>query len=107
MENISIRQGETFEMGIECDDTSALSVRFLATSEGVAYIDEIEQFIDGQATIRTEATNIPLGDYEFTLTITYSDGVIDILPDSSECSGDDCALPVLTICKTNNPQVIS
>lgn len=106
MENISIRQGETLELTVECDDESAVSVRFLATQEGVPYIDKTAQFVDGVATIRTDDTGHPLGDYKFTLTMLYSDGVVDILPDASDC-GDNCDLPTLTICESNVAGIVS
>lgn len=103
MEDISIRRGETLELGIEADDTSAVSVQLVATNgDGDVLIDETELFEDGEATIRTNDTLIPLGDYEYTLTIVYSDGAVDILPDPDDCD-DECDLPKLTICKSNKP----
>ena len=97
---MSIRRGETLQIPIEADDESAVSVRFLVTKNGVSYIDETEDFVDGKATISTDDTYIPIGDYEFSYTMTYSDGVIDILPDTDDCDGD-CELPVFTVCKSN------
>jgi hypothetical protein len=106
MENISIRRGETLELPVEVDDESALTVRFVATQDDTVYIDQLESFDDdGRATIHTNNTFIPLGEYEFTLSITYSDGIVDILPDASDCDGS-CELPKLIICKSNVPEVV-
>ena len=100
--DISIRQGETLQIPITADDTSAVSVRFQAAQDGVVYIDEEENFtiVDGKAvaTISTQNTTLPVGEYEYMLTITYSDGVIDKLPDPQNCDGD-CSLPALNICE--------
>lgn len=101
-EDISIRRGETFELSIEADDETAVSVRLVAVnSDSVVYIDETAEFnSSGEATIQTDDTFIPLGNYEYTLTITYSDGVVDILPDPDMCD-DDCDLPKIKVCKSN------
>lgn len=111
MENlsISIRRGETLEYPVEADDESAVSVRLLATNDdGDSIFDLTEPFVDGEATLRTDETFVPLGAYEFTLTVTYSDDVVDILPDPDGCDGE-CELPILTVCKSNipDPEVVS
>lgn len=105
MDTITIRQGETLQIPITVDDTSAISVRFVAAdSTGIIIIDETEAFAtnDGKATatIFTNDTLIEAGEYEYMLQINYTDNVIDILPDSSDCSGGDCALPKLIICES-------
>lgn len=99
--DITIRQGETLQLPIENDDESAISVQFQAALDNVIYIDETENFVDGKATIITNDTNHPLGDYEYMLTVIYEDGVVDKLPDPANCVDDDCALPTLTICQGN------
>lgn len=109
MEDISIRRGETLELPIEADDESAVTVQFVATDEdGAVWIDETEPFVDGEANIRTEETYIPLGVYDYTLTVVYSDGIIDILPDPDECD-EECELPKFIVCKSNkpDPEVVS
>lgn len=106
MDNLSVRQYETLEFAVEADDDSAVTVRFIASQNGTVFIDELESFINGEATIRVLEVDIPLGEYEYTLTITYSDETVDILPDADEC-GDDCDLPTLTVCKSNMPEVVS
>ena len=108
MENLSIRRGSTLELPVEADDESALSVRFLATDdEGETVFDITEQFVNGKATLVDDDTFVPLGSYEFTLTVTYSDG-IDVLPDPDNCD-DECELPTITVCKSNipDPEIVS
>lgn len=99
--DITIRQGETLQIPIVADDTSALSVQFQVASEGIVYIDEVETFtiVDdkAEATIETNATNLETGEYQYMLTITYSDGAIDKLPDPDNCDG--CDLPKFIVCE--------
>lgn len=102
--DITIRQGETLQIPIEADDTSAVSVQFQAALDGVVYIDETESFVIGNdgkatATIFTNDTLLETGDYEYMLTVTYTDGVIDILPDPDGCLDGDCELPKLIVCQ--------
>lgn len=103
--DITIRQGETLQIPITINDTSAESVRFVASSdtEGVV-IDLTQQFeiVDGKATatIFTNNTLIETGEYSYMLVVTYADDVVDILPDASECQGDDCELPKLIVCES-------
>lgn len=97
--DIRIRQGETLQIPITADDDSAISVQFQVAQNGTIYIDETELFVDGEATISTDDTNHPTGEYEYMLTITYSDGVIDKLPDSDSCE-EGCELPKLIICES-------
>lgn len=100
--DITIRQGETLQIPIVADDTSAVSVQFQVAQEGIIYIDETEAFtiVDdkAEATIETNDTNLATGEYEYMLTITYSDGVVDKLPDVDSCDGD-CALPKFIVCE--------
>jgi len=100
MENLVIRQGETLELSVKTDDDSATTVQLLATKEGSTFIDKTEPFVNRVAVLRTNDTIIPLGEYEYSLTVVYSDGFIDELPDTQDCEGD-CDFPTLTICKSN------
>lgn len=103
--DIKIRQGETLQIPVTINDPSAESVRFVAASQsGEVVLDITEQFTvtdnKATATIFTNDTLIPTGDYSYMLVVTYADEVVDILPDSSECSGDDCKLPLLIVCES-------
>lgn len=97
--DITIRQGETLQIPIEADDLSAISVQFQVALDGVIYIDVTENFVEGKATIFTNDTLLAIGEYEYMLTITYADGVIDKLPDPEECQTGDCELPKLIVCQ--------
>lgn len=100
--DLSIRQGETLAITITNEDLSADTAQLLVEdTNGNVVINVTENFTtsDGIRTVelRTEDTNFAVGDYSYMLVITYSDGVIEKLPNISEC--DDCDLPVLKICK--------
>lgn len=102
--DITIRQGETLQIPVTINDTSAETVRFVVANEGVIILDITEPFTVGEgkatATISTDDTLIETGEYPYQLVVTYTDGVVDILPDPNECSGDDCELPKLIICES-------
>ena len=99
MNTITIRRGETLQIPVEADDLSAVSVRLLVTKNNIIYLDETENFVEGKATLSSNDINFPVGDYEYSLTMVYEDGVIDILPDVAEC--DDCELPTFKVCESN------
>lgn len=103
--DITLRQGETLQIPVEADDLSAQTVQFQAVKDGIIFIDETESFVDGKATIFTNDTLLEIGEYQYMLTITYSDGVIDKLPDPSACLNGDCELPQLIICQGVFPGV--
>ena len=105
MDAITIRQGETLQIPVTINDTSAETVRFVVADEnGAIVIDITENFTvadnKATATILTNETLIETGEYSYQLVVTYSDDVVDILPDASECQGDDCELPKLIVCES-------
>ena len=103
MDKISVRQGETFQLPVEIDDTTAQTVQLLVWNDTLTIINETEPFNDGKATIDAGIITSDVGTYNYSVTITYSDGVVDILPDVNECT--DCDLPVFEICE-GNPEVV-
>lgn len=110
MDNLQIRQGETFTLNIESDDLSATTVRIVAKKANeTAVIDETANFAteDGKrlATITTSDTNLPIGTYLYMLTLTYADDSIKKLPDASNCEQGDCDFPELTICEALDLEV--
>lgn len=100
--NISIRQGETLELDFTIDDLTAETVRLIVENDDGIIINEVANFstVSGKrvASISTTNTNHDLGEYEYMLSVTYSDGVVEKLPDVAGC--EDCDLPTLTICKS-------
>lgn len=100
--DITIRQGETLQIPIVDDDTSAVSVQFQVVQDGVIYIDETENFVivdnQAQATIETNDTNLDTGVYHYMFTVTYSDGVVKKLPSPDEGCNGDCELPDFIVC---------
>lgn len=98
--NIQIRRGETLELTVTADDSTAETVNLLArASDDTIVINETATFTDSVATIRTSDTDLDVGDYDYMLTVTYADGYIEMLPDAADCDDEDCTLPVLTICE--------
>jgi hypothetical protein len=109
MDTITLRQGETLELSVTADDLTAITLQLLVADEDDSIvIDVTENFttVDGKriATIQTNDTNLPVGDYQYMLKLTYPDDVIEMLPDTASCD-DDCSLPVLSICKSLSQEV--
>lgn len=107
--NITIRQGETLQVGFSADDLSAQTVRLVAVDEGgQVVVDELASFstVDGKrvASISTENTLLAVGEYEYMITIEYQDGTLEKLPDADLCEGD-CELPKLIVCKAIDLEV--
>lgn len=109
MDNIALRRGETLELTITADDLTADTILFTAANDDGIVISETANFstVDGDrvATIKTDDTLIDVGEYSYMLTITYSDGVVDKLPDADSCEDDGCDLPTLTICEAIDLEV--
>ena len=99
MNKISVRQGETFQLPVEIDDSSALTVQLLVWNDTTIIIDETMSFTGGKATVDAGIISANVGLYSYSVTITYSDGVVDILPDVNECT--DCDFPVFEVCEGN------
>lgn len=111
MKDETIRQGESFEVTITDQDTTAESAKITITNSDVSVsISETANFnqqtVDGQLVAIATISFIPelvIGDYKYMYTITYSDGKISKLPDVSRCSGD-CELPKFSVCEANDVQ---
>lgn len=99
MNNITIRQGETLQIPVTIDDDSAERVTLQVISGSMELLSITDEFVDGQATISVDELMLPLGTYEYMLTVFYVDGVIDKLPDVANCSDDDCSLPSFKVCE--------
>ena len=100
-DTITVRVGETLQVPIIIDDVSADTVNFKAWNDDGVIIDETENFVvvgtNAEATISLIVTD-PAGTYNYLLTVTYSDGVVEKLPDLTDCEGD-CETPELIICE--------
>lgn len=101
MDKISVRQGETFQLPVEIDDTTAQTVQLLVWNDTLTIINETEAFEDGKATIDAGIITSDVGMYNYSVTITYSDNVVDILPDITDCT--ECEFPEFEVCE-GNPQ---
>lgn len=99
MNNITIRQGETLQLPITIDDGAAETVLFQIIKNNKSVSETIAIFENKKANILIEQLMLPIGEYRYMLTITYTDGIIDKLPDVSDCNDDSCELPTINICE--------
>lgn len=97
--DISIRVGEDLEMSGRTDDETVDNVVLKVWDNNGVKITSKVDFIDGVATIEAGKVTLTPGEYHYSLTVTYKDGKVDILPDSDTCSGIECDFPKLTVCK--------
>lgn len=102
--DISIRQGETLILSTTNDDLTADTLQLIVTDpDNNVVINETANFTTTNgvrgAEIRTDDTDLAVGDYTYMLVVTYEDGTIEKLPDTSDCE-DDCSLPTLKVCES-------
>lgn len=95
MNKITVRQNETFQLPMTVDDSSAQTVTLKVWGDS-EIINETVTFVDNEATIDADLIESPVGVYNYSITVTYSDGVVDILPDVTGCT--DCKFPEFEIC---------
>lgn len=99
MDKISVRQGETFQLPVEIDYTTAQTVQLLVWNDTATIINETEPFNDGKATLDAGVIGSDVGLYSYSVTITYSGSEVDILPDITDCT--ECDFPEFEICEGN------
>lgn len=99
MNNITVRRGESLQLPITIDDESAVNVTLQIIKDDTEVVRITEYFVDKNATIFIEEVIIPVDEYKYMLTVVYSDGVIDKLPDISDCHDSGCDLPNLIVCE--------
>lgn len=100
MSDITVRQGQTFELPVKVDDASATDVTLDVWNEDGTIITATANFVNKEATIEGGVIVDEVGDYSALVTINYSDGAIDILPLQTGCSdGNPCKFLTFQICE--------
>ena len=95
----TVRKGETLEMSGRTNDPSVTTVTLKVWDDTGVKLTVPATFVDNKATIEAGTITLPIKDYQYSLTVAYSDGKTDILPNPEYCDGsDDCAFPKLTVC---------
>ena len=101
--DLRVRQGATLQIPIVADDVTATTAILDVFKDGVIYLTVSEPFVinDGKAetTLIEETVTLDIDDYEYTITVEYSDGFTEIYPDPDDCMDDDCSLPTFTVCE--------
>jgi hypothetical protein len=106
MENLSVRKQATLPLTLIIDDgDDAISAKITISKDDVIYREVVAAVATSQAdlTLDTSDTDLPLGIYDYMITITYTGGVVEKLPETDGC--DDCELPTLEICEANDVEV--
>lgn len=84
------------------DEEGASTATITLSQEGVVKLTHTATF-DGlvaDLTLSDEQTELPIGEYDYMVTLDYEDGTTEKYPDVSGCK--DCTLPTLTICVAND-----
>jgi len=108
MDTITFRQGETVPLPIEIDDDQAVQAIFTVTdSDDVVILQITEPFVDNVANIELSSTQtlLPVGTYNWQITIDYGDDKFVKLPDNTDC--EECGLPELIVCAANDLDGVS
>lgn len=91
METIKVRYGESFDLKLESDDVTAQTVTLFVGKEGaLPKITVPANFVSGIAFLEgtPDSTKIPLGEYKYQLTVTFSDGKVRKYPTAEDCEVD-------------------
>lgn len=105
MKNFRIYWGETLNAIVTIDDPDAVSATL--TISTIPQIVKTDNFVNGEADVSVSAieTQLPLGKYEYQLKVVYGNGIIDKMPDISNCL--DCSLPTVTIMASLDMPLVS
>ena len=104
MNDMNVRWGATLPLTLTNDeeaDTATITI----SQDDVIVLTKSASFVDLEAdlTLTAEETELDPGVYDYMITIEYADGTIEKYPDIEGC--DDCTLPTLTVCDTNDNEV--
>lgn len=99
MDDYSVYQSETLRLTVTVEETGAETAELVAVSDTDSFTNEVN--FDGL--VADLSTNIAAdqepGEYSYYIRIEYDDGSTDILSSSDGCDGDDCEMPLITVCE--------
>lgn len=99
-DNMQIRQGARLNFTIYQADPSSVSATFIAQFEDNVITDTVN-YVDGIAVFQFDSPDTDVvGVYEYQINENFSTGSPDIYPNADDCTGGDCELPTLEICKS-------
>jgi hypothetical protein len=102
MDDMTVRKGATLPITVTNDEDGAVSALLTISKDDVIYKSKSASFVDDVAdlTLSTSDTDLPLGVYDYMITVTYDDGTVEKYPDTDAC--ESCTLPTLTVCEAND-----
>lgn len=98
---IKARYGETIPLTLtETEDGADTATITISDTEIVFQKTVSFEGLEADLTITAEESEtIPVGEYEYMITVVYEDGAVQKYPDAS-CK--DCGLPEFIICEAND-----
>lgn len=105
IKDVRIRQGATFERTFTDTDMTADTLTVTMSNDSGVVASDTASYVtvdDERVATVSVVADMPLGEYEYMYTITYTDGFVIKLPDSQGYSDGSCDLPILTICEAND-----
>lgn len=103
MDDYSIIQGETLRLTVTVTETGAETAELFAYDELGNTIEKTATFDGMVADLSTNDTDVPDGDYEYYIRVNWDDGSNDIIVKKDDCDGEECELPVITVCPIEQP----
>lgn len=101
-----VRQGATFEITLTDTDLTAETATLTISNESGVQETDTQPFVEvgGKmaVTLTIDTLALPLGDYDYMYTLTYTDGRVVKLPDVANCDDDSCGLPAFIVCEAND-----
>lgn len=103
MDDYTIQQGETLRLTVTVTEEGAATAELWAETEDGDVISNSANF-DGMVADLTTNTSPdqPAGEYSYYIKITWDDDSVDILTKREDCDGDECELPVITVCEISS-----
>lgn len=99
MSDFIARQGQTYQLPVTVDDDSAETVMIDVWNDDGIILTTTTNFLNKEATLDLGVITDDIGIYSALVTVTYSDGSIDILPLQVGCGDDNCKFLTFQICE--------
>lgn len=107
MNNMQVRWGATLPLTITNDEEGADTATLTVSLDDTVVLTKTVSFVGLEADLKLDAedTEITPAVYNYMIKIVYDDGTVEKYPDTENC--EDCDLPTLEICDTNDNLEVS
>ena len=103
MQDYSIIQGETLRLTVTVTEEGATTAYLFAYDDLGNVIESTATFDGLVADLSTSDTDVPDGEYEYYVRVFWDDGSNDVLTKRADCDGEECEMPIITVCPLEQP----